>query len=132
MKWIIVYNDLKEYHSDNINWNELPSEGVQIVWIIFPNGSRMQVSGWDFYVLEFVGDSIRVTVWKDADPVDINGNPIVDDYAGMFSQRTFSPDNTGTKTKYQPVKELPHFPAEIIKAGKWVSDDIAKQLKLID
>lgn len=130
MRWEVLYNNKEIYISENSKWEELPVDGVIIIWIIFPNGSRMQISGWDNYVVEKDRGGLKVTFWKDKDAIDINGNPMFDEYAGMGGHRTFFPDNIGTNIFYLLNKELhlEQFEKEQIKLGRWVPAEIAEEM----
>ena len=109
-------------------WSGLPSIGIIIVWIIFPSGSRMQVSGWDYYVVREITNGLGVWMWKDENAVDINGNPIFDEFAGQYCYREFFDDNTGNDITYHPNSELPRFKKNEVKEGRWVDDATARQM----
>lgn len=126
MKWEVLYKDFTKITSEDCNWTDLPVDDVIIIWVIFPSGSRMQLSGWDYYCLRNIPNGISAYMWKDKDAVDINGNPMFDPYAGYYSYREFFNDNSGNSISYHPVRKMPKQ-GHTLK-GIWVSDRTARKM----
>lgn len=91
----------------------------------------MVISGWDYYVIRVQDGQAEAIYWKDENAVDPNGDPMFDEYAGMFSRRVFRDDQTATPTEYRPNDELPAIEENEIKHGRWITEEFAKQIRVL-
>lgn len=132
MDWIATYSDKTEYSSNDHVWESLPSNGFIRLTIILPAGGRMQVNGWDFYALKDIENGIKVSFWKDTVANDINGDPINEPALNKGGNRHFYDDGTADKPFYVDAEEIyAGIPETFIKAGVWVTDELAKELKVL-
>lgn len=130
MKWRVLYTDWSIRTSDEYQWEDLPSDNVVKVTIIFDNGGQLIASGWDVYALESEGEGLRLTTWKDEEPSD--------PFYGRGHSRLFLPNGTSADgidengdLIYQIMEAFYHIHPSLRKRGKWVSDDLAKQMGIL-
>jgi hypothetical protein len=132
MYWIATYDDKSEYSSKDYKWEDLPAEGFIKVIITLPAGGKMQVGGWDFYALEDLKNGIKVSYWKDVVSNDINGDPLEEPRLNQGANRHFYDDGTADKIAYVDAAEIyTGIPEISIKKGKWVTDELAKELGIL-
>jgi hypothetical protein len=132
MDWIATYNDSSEYSSDDHTWESLPSEGFIKLMITLPAGGKMQMSGWDFYAVENLSNGIKLSYWKDVVANDINGDPIDEPALNKGASRCFFNDGTAEGISYVDAVDIyTGIPEASIKAGKWVTDELAVELGIL-
>ena len=132
MNWKATYDDKSEYNSDEHKWEDLPSEGFIKLIITLPAGGKMGVSGWDFYALEEIEKGLKVSYWKDVVANDINGDPIEELYLDKGGFREFFDDGSANDVTYHDAIEVYEgIPETAIKAGRWVTDELAKELGVL-
>ena len=132
MLWKAIYSDGVEYNSSAYDWVSLPNENFIKLTITLPKGGKMGVSGWDFYALEKLENGLKVSFWKDVIANDINGIPIHEPYLNKGCVREFYNDGTANKVEYFDADVVyKNIPKNLIKAGIWVEDDLAKELGVL-
>ena len=132
MDWEATYSDKTVYSSQNYSWEEIPDIGFIKLDITLPTGGKMVSSGWDFYALEEIENGLKVSFWKDTVANDINGNPIEEPYLNKGGNRHFYNDGTADNIEYKDAEEIyKDIPVSLIKKGVWVSDDLARELKVL-
>ncbi len=123
MKWECLYTDFTLYKSEEIKWENLPSLGVQKIWVYVDDGSGTIVfSGWDIYWMRENADgSLDVGTWND-------DKPEVNNYE-MGCMRTFyKGGNAKEKVEYLPHSTWSDVPSNLLKKGELVDDETAKRM----
>ena len=132
MNWTALYDDKTEYNSGNHKWEDLPSSGFIKLIITLPAGGKMQVSGWDFYALKKLKNGIRIAYWKDTVANDIDGVPMHEPHLDKGGVRYFFDNGTANKVIYHNAVDIyTGITATDIKAGKWVTDELAKEMGIL-
>ncbi len=132
MEWEAIYSDRSIYTSKDHLWETLPKDGFIKLIITLPAGGKMGVNGWDFYALETLDDGLKISFWKDTIANDIDGNPIHEPNLDKGGNRHFYDDGTADTIKYEDAPIIyKGISDNLIKAGIWVKDDLAKELGVL-
>lgn len=126
----MLHTDWSISTSKTNKWCEIPGTNIVKVTIIFDNGGQLVASGWDVYALEQEGKGLRLTMWKDEEPSD--------PFYSLGHSRLFFPDGSSEGGKdengdlvYLPMHEFFHIHPDLRKRGRWVSDELAKQMGIL-